>query len=55
MNGTGSMHATGEKMHKKLVGKLTVGGRLLTVRLASRKWGVKNSSGSEQHPAVGSR
>jgi len=49
------MHETGEKMHKKSVGKLTVGERLPTVRLTSRKWGVKNSSGSEQHPAVGSR
>jgi hypothetical protein len=49
------MQETGEKIHKKLVGKLTLGGRLLAVRLTSRKWGVKNSSGSEQHPAVGSR
>jgi hypothetical protein len=53
MNGTGSMNEAGEKMHKKLVGKLIVGGRLLTLRLTSRKWGVKNSSGSE-YPAVGS-
>ena len=51
MNGTGSMHEAGEKMHKILVGKLTAGVRLLAVRLASRKWGVKHSSGSEQHPA----